>query len=385
MAEIHLGINNNTRVVTIMCAKVTGAGALLGTESGRKIVWQALTRSKGYLTFKRYSKESNVQLASLAKRYATQVHARIKADSAPVDTLKQFANEVNAPLMELDSSGIALAQSRLSDIDQLQKRIDLILDSKFVKMTLPVLNALYDSAASSGAVVGTRQEIVEGHIIAIDLSESMDRIVDRDEDLEYLDDYRLMNPYILQVARSMISCGGKDILESFESGFADARIGQSLDEKIQADPKSATESEMTESYKKYRAVMGTAGRNMAAGNSSLGDIFYTGMAHAAECVGCGNELEDSVSRLSLKVPSWSLYDSLHAKNTKDGLAITRLREKSYMDAAYTALKMLPSNTLNKEFLEFLFLSIDHYNLFWHSKAHGVIDKLDYSLREMLCK
>ena len=53
-----------------------------------------------------------------------------------------------------------------------------------------------------------RTTIIDGHIIAIDLSEPMDRIIDKDEDLDYLDDYRLMNPYILEVARQKISVGG---------------------------------------------------------------------------------------------------------------------------------------------------------------------------------
>ena len=51
--------------------------------------------------------------------------------------------------------------------------------------------------------------MVEGHILAIDLSEPMDRIVDKDEDLEFLDDYKLMNPYILKLARDKISKGGE--------------------------------------------------------------------------------------------------------------------------------------------------------------------------------
>ena len=49
-----------------------------------------------------------------------------------------------------------------------------------------------------------REDIVDGHIIAIDLSEPMDRIVDKDEDLEYLDDYKLMNPYILKLASNVL-------------------------------------------------------------------------------------------------------------------------------------------------------------------------------------
>ena len=52
-----------------------------------------------------------------------------------------------------------------------------------------------------------RNTIIDGHLIAIDLSEPMDRIIDKDEDLEYLDDYKLMNPYILEIARQKISRG----------------------------------------------------------------------------------------------------------------------------------------------------------------------------------
>lgn len=366
-----------------MCADVTSPGALLSTSPGRKILWQGIVRSRGYALFRQYSKEATLQLGPLADRYASAVHKRIQADKSPSETQKQFALEVKTPSMELDAKGISIAKARLENVDQLRARISRILDSKFVKMTLPVLNALYDSASASGAAVGTRQDIVEGHIIAIDLSEPMDRIVDRDEDLEYLDDYRLMNPYILDVARSMISKGGSDVLESFESGFADARLGQALDEKIQADPAAATESEMNESYKKYRAVMGTAGKNMAAANENLSNAFYTGMAHAAECVGCGNELEDSVSRRALKIPSWPLHDSVKAGNAKDGLGTTRRREISYMDKARAALDMLPEHTVNAEFLEFLFYTIDHYNVYWHLKARKLLDEFDASLGKVI--
>ena len=97
----------------------------------------------------------------------------------------------------------------------------------------------------------------------------MDRIVDKDEDLEYLDDYKLMNPYILKLARDKISKGGDMVLKEFEEGFKDARIGQYLDEKLKSKPTSITEEEMTLSYKKYRAVMGTAGRNMALAERTI--------------------------------------------------------------------------------------------------------------------
>ena len=71
-----------------------------------------------------------------------------------------------------------------------------------------------------------REDLVEGHILAIDLSEPMDRIVDKDEDLEYLDDYRLMNPYILQIAREKIKRGGEIVLQEFEDGFDCTILGE---------------------------------------------------------------------------------------------------------------------------------------------------------------
>ncbi len=365
-----------------MCAAVTATRALLSTGPGRGILWQGALRRRGYSLYRRYSREAASQTAGLAERYAHEVHKRIRSDSAPAATQRTFAEEVASPSMELDSAQIARAKSRLSDPAELRRRIDRILDSKFVTMTLPVLNALYDSASAAGASVGSRREIVEGHIIAIDLSEPMDRIVDRDEDLEFLDDYRLMNPHILATARSMIASGGEGVLESFESGFADARAGQAVDERIQADPLRATAADMEVSYKKYRAVMGTAGRNMAAGDGAIGQAFYDGMAHASECVGCGNELEDSVSRGSLKVPSWALFEALGAGNAAVGLRKTREREEGYMARARDALESLPAGTTNVEFLEFLFLTIDHYGLFWHARAGAMADTFDLALERM---
>lgn len=366
-----------------VCASVTSARALLSTAPGRRALVQGALRRRGYSLYRRYSAEAASQMGPLADRFAREVHSRIRSDRSPAATQRRFAEEVGSETMALDAAGIARAEARLADPGELRGRIVRILDSKFVTMTLPVLNALYDSAAAAGAAVGTRQDMVEGHIIAIDLSEPMDRIVDRDEDLEFLDDYRLMNPHILDVARATISRGGEGALASFEAGFAEAREGQAADERIQADPARATEADMAESYKKYRAVMGTAGRNMAAGGGPLGRAFYDGMAHASECVGCGNEVEDSVARGSLKLPSWALHDAMLARSAAEGLRRTRLREEGYMAQARRALDSLPEGTRNAEFLEFLFLTIDHYALFWHARAEAMSDTLDAALEETL--
>jgi len=51
-------------------------------------------------------------------------------------------------------------------------------------MTFPVFNALFDASTEYFQDKNSelREDMVDGHIIAIDLSETMDRIVDKDED-----------------------------------------------------------------------------------------------------------------------------------------------------------------------------------------------------------
>ena len=195
----------------------------------------------------------------------------------------------------------------------------------------------------------------------------MDRIVDKDEDLDYLDDYKLMNPYILILAREKISKGGDEVLKQFENGFKDARVGQYLDTKLKENPTSITEAELDESYKKYRSVMGTAGQNMALSREPLGEIFHIGMAKAAESVGCGNEIEDSIRDKAIKIPSWPLYYSLSKNDVKEGLELTMKKSESYLSEARKAIESLPDDFSHTKFLEFLFLTVEHYNDYWYKK------------------
>ena len=143
----------------------------------------------------------------------------------------------------LESSQIDPIKSKLESFDTLNDRVLRILNSNFVKMTFPVFNALFDASTEyfQDKNLELREDIVDGHIIAIDLSEPMDRIVDKDEDLDYLDDYKLMNPYILKIAREKIAKGGEEVLRQFENGFKDARVGQYLDTKLKQNPIAITE------------------------------------------------------------------------------------------------------------------------------------------------
>ncbi len=348
---------------------VVSKEALMSTKPGKQIMKQALFKSKGYKLFNHYKDETEKEFPNFAERFAQGLYKEIKSDPSPDSTQQAFGDEVGSSEIILQSSEIEPILSKLNDIEVIRDRVARILNSNFVKMTFPVFNALFDGASDylGKENAKLKQDVVEGHILAIDLSEPMDRIVDKDEDLEYLDDYKLMNPYILKLARDKISKGGEEVLNEFEEGFKDARIGQYLDEELKLKPTKITEEEMTLSYKKYRSVMGTAGRNMALATRPLGEIFYLGMARAAEGVGCGNEIEDSIKNGFVKVPSWPLYYSLLANDVKKGFDLTLEKSNLYLKDARLAIELLPDNFSHKEFLEFLFLTVEHYNQYWFNK------------------
>ncbi len=344
--------------------------ALLSTKPGKEIVKQSLLKSKGYKQFDKYKKEAEEESQNFVKRFTDDLLKEIKSDLSPNTTQQKFAEEIGSHDMILEQSRIAEVKARLENHDILKDRVLRILNSNFVKMTFPVFSALYDASTEyfgDKQDLQLRMNIIDGHIIAIDLSEPMDRIMDKDEDLEYLEDYKLMNPYLLKLARDKITKGGQTVLEEFERGFKDARIGQYLDFKLKAKPNHISEEDMIQCYKKYRAVMGTAGKNMALGRKPLGEIFNLGMAKSAESVGCGNEIEDSIKNKFVKIPSWPLYYSLITNDVKKGFEITMQKSDLYLSEARLALELLPENFSHKNFLEFLFLTVEHYNLFWYNQ------------------
>ncbi|MFL6460044.1 MAG: hypothetical protein ACJ71J_03685 [Nitrososphaeraceae archaeon] len=344
--------------------------ALMSTGSGRSILQQIFFRQKGYKQFNKYKQKTEQEFPEFTKRYLLSLHENIVSDPNPSNTLKKFIEESGSSEFSLDEQKLSDVKSRLSKPEILADRLGRILNSNFVKMTFPVFTALFDGASDylkENVPLETRNSIIDGHMIAIDLSEPMDRIVDRDEDLDYLDDYKLMSPYILEIARQKISQGGDSVLKAFEDGFKDARIGQYVDSKLKSKPESISDESMITCYKKYRAVMGSAGRNMALNRRPLADIYHLGMARAGECVGCGNEIEDAIKNGSIKIPSWPLYYSLNVGDIKRGFELTMKKSKIYSDDAKIALSMLPQEYPILPFLEFLFLTINHYNEYWYNE------------------
>ena len=342
--------------------------SLMTTDAGKDILKQAVFHSKGYKQFQHYKDKSEEEFPKFVKRFVSDLYSQIKEDRNPSATLSTFISEVGANELLLESSKINDVKARLSDLNTLTDTVRRILNSNYVKMTYPVFHALLDGASSYLKLQvseETRNALIDGHIIAIDLSEPMDRIIDRDEDLDYLDDYKLINPYILNLARSKISRCGEDVLKSFEQGFKDARTGQYMDYMLKVNPSSINDESMSECYKKYRAVMGTAGKNMALSKQPLAEIFYLGMARAGESVGCGNEIEDSLKNGAIKIPSWPLYYAINTNDVKKAFDLTIKKSNLYLKDAGIALEMLSDDFETKPFLDFLFLTVRHYNEYWY--------------------
>jgi len=364
--------------------------ALISTQAGKEIIKQRLLQSNGYKQFNHYKEKTEQEFHGFMQRFIISLHKTITADSNPVHTIHKFTEEANSQELALSDSSVPDIKARLSNPDVLADRVKRILNSNFVKMTFPVFNALYDGASKyfgDSVSEEKRNAVIDGHIIAIDLSEPMDRIVDKDEDLDYLDDYKFMNPYILAIARTKIAQGGDSVLKAFEEGFRDARIGQYIDVKLKVKPASINDENMTECYKKYRAVMGTAGRNMALNRRPLSDIFHLGMAKAGECVGCGNEIEDAIKNDAVKIPSWPLYFILNTGNVRRGFELTMARSHLYLDEAKIALDMLPENFQLKPFLEFLLLTVHHYNQYWYNELvrHAPFDEFHKKIEEAVAR
>jgi len=91
------------------------------------------------------------------------------------------------------------------------------------------------------------------------------------------------------------------------------------------------------------------------------------MAKAAESVGCGNEIEDSIRDKAAKILSWPLFYSLKMNDAKSGFEETMNHSESYLSEARDALEKLPDDFSHTKFLEFLFLTVEHYNQFWYKK------------------
>jgi hypothetical protein len=343
---------------------------LLKTPSGKKILRKGILKDKGYLQFKKYVDLSKKEFNGFVTRYERDMYNIIKSDHNLIDTHETFINEVGGTNdLRLQSEYFDNIRNNLISKDHLHDIIKKILNSNFVKMTLPVFYALFDGFMNfkkDQDLLKIRDTVIDGHVIAIDLSEPMDRIVDKDEDLDYLEDYKFINPYILLLAKQKISSLGNNVYLEFKNGFSDALEGQQIDYEMKVGIKDLTYENLEQSYKKYRAILGTAGKNMCLNQKPLSEIYYIGLAKASECVGCGNEIQDAIITNGIKSPSWPLFYSIMTGDVKKAFKLTLDKSYSYLAESYLALDLLDNDFEIKPFLEFLFLTVSHYNEFWYN-------------------
>jgi cAMP phosphodiesterase len=128
---------------------------------------------------------------------------------------------------------------------------------------------------------------------------------------------------------------------------------------------------------------------MSLNQAPLSEIYYIGMAKAAECVGCGNEIQDAIVTNGIKSPSWPLYYSHVTGSVRRGFKLTIEKSYSYLSEAYSALNMLDNEFEVKPFLSFLFLTVSHYNEFWYhellSNRQDLLGKFQKDLDNKIIK
>jgi len=340
-----------------------GMTEYLTTSSGRKLFLQRMGGSQGVKQLQFYRDRATEYFRDLPVVYTHGLHNLIKEDKEPLRTLVVF-QEANKsfPEFSLDDNKVEDVKRKLMDPGVLSQRVGNLLASDFIRDTGFIFLALTDGFLKhTGMTVSEekKRNLLYGHVIAIDLSEGMDRVVDQDEDLEFLDDYRLMNPYILELAKRMISGVSQPVYQAFETGYRRALKAQSLDRKLKKTPRAITSDRMERVYDKYRAIMGTAARNMAFNIGEIAETYDLGMSRAAEAGGCTDEMIDSLDMKSLEIPSWPLYYTIQTNDPKKALRLTLSKGRNYLDQAHLALEMLPSGFSLSPFISALFLVLDH--------------------------
>jgi hypothetical protein len=335
----------------------------LSTSSGRELVLRKAVGDRGIKQLEFYRGKANGYFSDLPNAYTNGLHKLIKQDREPQRTLAVFEESYrDFPELALDDKKINSVKQKLLNIEELRVRVNTLLASDFISNTGFIFLALCEGALQHNGISVTeeaKRNLLYGHMIAIDLSEGMDRAIDQDEYLEFLDDYRLMNPYILKLGQEMISVVDQSVYQSFESGFKRALKAQSLDRIAKEHPKSVTHEKMNRIYDKYRAVIGTAGRNMAFNRGNIAEIYDFGMAKAAEAGGCTDELMDSLKEDSFENPSWPFFFAIQTGSPRKAFELTLEKGRCYLDEARIALEMLPRDFPVRPFIGSLFLVLDH--------------------------
>jgi hypothetical protein len=55
------------------------------------------------------------------------------------------------------------------------------------------------------------------------------------------------------------------------------------------------------------------------------------------------------------------------RDVKKGFDMTMKKSDIYLNEARMALELLPEDFSHRSFLEFLFLTVEHYNIFWFNQ------------------
>ncbi|GIU71249.1 MAG: hypothetical protein KatS3mg003_0728 [Candidatus Nitrosocaldaceae archaeon] len=334
----------------------------------------------------------NKQLEKFRERFVHDINNFISSYDDIYPIFNEFIHYMDKDLAKIIS--IQYKDFSFENLDEIKNslsvnsqlllyNINRIFNSNFIITTHPILEILLNGAikhysANSNININDKDkfELIYVHILALSLAEQLDRIMDKDEDLESLSYYKFIAPFTFKVIINKIN--KLNILSSAVEAFSKACKGQYKDYVLQ-NSDILSENDIEECYDgKYGAVIGAAGKHMAlyierklslCNNELLSDLFMAGMSAAAKSMGCGNEMEDYYKNNNASL--WIRYYNQETNNIKIAITKTFERSNSYLVEAYKIYRKLDDidtfPAYEKHFIQFMFLIIKHYNEYWYNR------------------
>lgn len=312
-------------------------------------------RSKAWKQFLFYREKSKDRLQSFHRKLLKELHQKIKNDENPYGSASSLAEELGFTELNYNTRKEALqAKERLEDEKLLEERLYQLEETKFIKTTAPFFEGIIDAISKLERQPEEEMEqIYYGHYCAIQVSDGGDRIIDKDEELNRLEDYKLMVAHVDRIATENIE-PYPEVYKSYVEGLKLAKIGQRRDRELKENPRLITYQRMEECYLKVFEPIGRTARNLTKNIQPYAELLHVGAGKISSVMMIGDEEQDLIEGGKIEVPSWILYYSMQKGDIMEGLKLTLEKAKKYEEEARIMYKMLPGDFPIKPLLSLLF-------------------------------
>ncbi|MDI6798780.1 MAG: hypothetical protein QMD12_02170 [Candidatus Aenigmarchaeota archaeon] len=335
---------------------------VLKTLSGFKLAFHKIYRSSGIEQFEYYEKLGKELLGEFKKRLLQKISSYIKEDKNPLSSINNFAEEMGFSDLRCESESEARdIREKLLKTENLNNALTCILDSKFISDTAPAFIAISDGVCRYKKLnipKTSQHQLIFAALEGLLTSNCIDSNIDKDEDLELLNEFKLVGSKAIRLARKdCLEAGGEQALELFNNGLKDGNIGQHEDRRIKENPSSISREKMETCFHKYNPI-GTAAQILSWDQEPLAEINYRGGCFLGKAAGVIDDFQDALEKNKIDIPSWQFYHIYLTKNVKKGLRLALEEGKNYIKEGEKARDMLPSDYSILPFLGVTFLALD---------------------------